>query len=403
MSKFKFHDWRLSLAGLTFGAAALLAACGGGGGDAGSSPLASAASVSYAQGAITGFGSVFVGGVRFDDTSAAVADEDGNAHNRSELKLGMMVQVDAAAVDHAASAALAHRIRFGSEVVGPVGAKDTAASTVVVLGQTVLVTSSTVFDSALAGGLSALTAGAVVEVHGIQDNVNSRIVATRIEPKTGATAYLLRGTIASLDALAKTFTLGGQLISYSGLAAGDVPSNLANGQIMRALLSPTQVGGAWVATRLRAGARVPDGPREAEVEGAITAFSSIASFSVNGLAVTTSSATTFPDGQDGVKLGARVEVSGNVTNGVLVATKVEIQDKRDGGKRPIELHGEVGNINTTDKTFALRGMTVWYGGTGVVYLGGKQADLVNGSKVEVLGVLSADRTRVEAKIIAIAH
>ena len=404
MFDYKLPDWRLSLATLGLGAAALMAACGGGGGDSASmaSTLATPAAVSYSQGAITGFGSVFVGGVRFDDSGAAVLDEDGNAHDRSELKLGMMVQVDAGTVDHAAATALAQRIRFGNEVLGPVGAVDLTASTVIVLGQTVLVTSSTVFDAALAGGLSALTRGSVVEVHGILDNANARIVATRIEPKTGATAYWLRGTIAALDTGLKTFTLGGQLISYASLAPADVPANLANGQIVRVALQTTQQAGAWVATRLRAGARLPDGPRDAHVEGAITVFTSATRFSVNGLAVDATNAT-FPDGKDGIVLGARVEVSGTVTQGVLVATKVEIQDRRDAGRRPIELHGDIGNLDTTAKTFALRGMTVWFGGTGVVYVGGTQADLANGKKVEVLGVLSSDRTRVEAKIVGIAR
>jgi hypothetical protein len=393
-------DWRLALAaGTSFCATALLVACGGGG-DAGTTPTTStpAAAVSYSQGAITGFGSVFVGGVRFDDTSATVSDDDGNASSSSALKLGMMVQVDAGTVDLSASSAVAAAIRWGSEVVGPVGAIDTAASTVQVLGQTVLVTTSTVFDTTLAGGLSALTAGAVVEVHGILDTANSRIVATRIEPKTGATAYKIRGAIAGLDATAKTFTINGQLISYAGLATTAVPAGLANGQIVRVRLQTTQVSGAWVATALRGGLRVPDSNRDAEVEGAITVFTSATDFEISGLKVNAASAT-FPDGQAGVVLGARVEVHGTVTNGVLVATKVEIESRRTPEQRPLELRGNMSNLNTTDKTFALRGMTVWYGGTTLTYVNGTEATLANNARVEIKGVLSTDRTRIEARRI----
>jgi hypothetical protein len=46
-------------------------------------------------------------------------------------------------------------------------------------------------------------------------------------------------------------------------------------------------------------------------------------------------------------------------------------------------------------TFALRGVTVWYGGT-VSYPNGTVADLAIGKKVDVYGVLSTDRTRLEA-------
>jgi hypothetical protein len=399
MSKFKISDWRVALT-TAFSATVLLAACGGGGSDPTPNPVVAAAATSYSQGAITGFGSVFVGGVRYDDTGAAVADDDGGAHNSSALKLGMMVEVDGADANAAAGTARALRIRFGNEVVGPVGAVDTAASTVVVLGQTVLVTTSTVFDSTLSGGLSALTAGAVIEVHGILDTANGQIVATRIEAEDAATAYRLRGVISALDTTAKTFKIGSELVSYAGIDSAAVPTSLADGQVVRVALQTTQVNGAWVATKLRSGLRLPDTARpDAHVEGAITTFTSTSSFVVNGLTVNATNAT-FPDGTTGIVLGARVEVHGTVTDGVLVATKVEVQDRRDHGRRDLELRGELGTLDTTAKTFALRGVTVWYGGT-VAFKDGTEADLANGKRVEVKGVLSTDRTRLEATRIEI--
>ncbi|MBA4175346.1 MAG: hypothetical protein C0505_02085 [Leptothrix sp. (in: Bacteria)] len=380
-------------------AAALLAACGGGGDGAApvatATPAAPTTASTFTLGAITGFGSVIVGGVRFDDSRAAFVDEDDVAFDRNRLRLGMMVALDAGAVNRADASALALRIRLGSEIVGPVGTIDTAAATVQVLGQTVLVNTSTLFDETLAGGLSALRAGQVVEVYGILDPANGRVVATRIEAEDAASAYKLRGQIANLDTTAKTFTLNGQLISYTGLPAATVPPGLTNGQIVRVRLQTTQVNGAWVATALRGGLRLPDRSGEAHLEGMITAFTSTAAFSVNGLPVD-ASAASFPDGTAGVALGAKVEVEGTVTNGVLVATKVEVEEHRPQFQRQLELRGELGNLNTTDKTFALRGVTVWYGGT-VEWRDGVEATLANGRRVEVRGVLSTDRTRLEAR------
>ncbi len=402
MLKTRLSHWRTALAAsVTLAATAVLVACGGGGG-ADTPPVAAppappATATAYSQGAITGFGSVFVGGVRFDDSTAVVADEDGNSRSSSDLKLGMMVEVDSGNVDRAAATALAVRIRWGSEIVGPVGTVDTVASTVRVLGQTVLVTTSTIFDSSLAGGLSALTAGAVIEVHGILDPANGRIVATRIEPRVGALAFKLRGVIAALDTTARTFTINGQLISYVGLPSGNVPPGLTNGQVVRVLLQTTQVNGVWVATALRGGMRLPDARHDARIEGAITGYTSATNFEINGLRVDATTAS-FPDGTAGVVLGARVEVEGAVTNGVLVATKVEIEARRAPEQRVLELRGEMSGLNTTAKTFALRGVTVWYGGT-VEFQGGTEAMLVNGRRVEVKGMLSSDRTRVEARRI----
>jgi hypothetical protein len=151
-----------------------------------------------------------------------------------------------------------------------------------------------------------------------------------------------------------------------------------------------------VATKLRGGLRLPDASA-AHVEGVITAYTSATRFEIGGLPVDASGAT-FPDGSAGVVLGARVEVTGSVVNGVLVATRVEVQDRRDGGHRALELHGSVGSLDTGAKTFALRGVTVWYGGS-VAYRNGTEASIVNGARVQVHGVLSADRTRLQAQRI----
>jgi len=400
MSKPSFAAWRETVASaVAIGATALLVACGGGGGDAAPDAAATtpATATTYTQGVISGFGSVIVGGVRFDDSSATVADDDGNVRSRSDLRLGMMVEIDAGQVNRAAASALARRIRWGSEIVGPVGSVDEASSTVQVLGQTVLVTTSTVFDDSLSGGLAALEPGQVVEVHGILDPANGRVVATRIEAENAAAVYKLRGAIDNLDTTARTFTINGELISYAGLPAAMVPPGLTKGQIVRVLLQTGQVDGVWVATGLRGGLRLPEARREAHVEGVITVFTSVRSFEINGLLVDASQAS-FPDGSAGITLGSRVEVEGTVDNGTLVATKVEVEERRDMGHRQMELHGAMGDLDTAGKTFALRGVTVWYGGQ-VQFRDGSEATLANGRQVEVKGVLGSDRTRLDARRI----
>src|SRR5690242_7106261 len=79
-------------------AAALLSGCGGGG-DAGSAMSSPAAQSSFAAGAISGFGSVIVNGVRFDDSKARISDDVGNAAASSSLRLGMQVEIHGGAVN----------------------------------------------------------------------------------------------------------------------------------------------------------------------------------------------------------------------------------------------------------------------------------------------------------------
>ena len=86
-----------------------------------------------------------------------------------------------------------------------------------------------------------------------------------------------------------------------------------------------------MAVALRPVVRKIEDREDAHLRGAITALTSIAAFEVNGLPVDAASAS-FPDGSAGMVLGTQVEVKGEVVNGVLVATKVEL-DARHAGER----------------------------------------------------------------------
>jgi hypothetical protein len=370
-------------------AAAVVTACGGGG--SGGAPTEQA--TAYAAGPISGFGSVIVNGVRFDDSEASVVDDDDGGHARDALKLGMMVEVDARAMNRGAGTGHALRIRFGSEIVGPVEAVDAAAGTLVVLGQGVDVKDTTVFDDDLEGGLAAVAPGDVLEIHARFDAATGRYTATRVDDEDDAERYKLRGLVSNLDPAAKTFTIGGALINYGGVAAGDLPNNLADGVRVRVRLLTQQVNGQWVATSVRHGVRKVEDRDDAHLRGTITALRSTTDFDVNGLAVNAAGAS-FPDGTEGIVLGAAVEVEGAVVEGVLVASKVELEE-RHGDRHRFELHGLVQALDTAARTFTLRGVTVDYSAV-VEWEDGNEANLANGVRVEVKGVPSADRTRLKA-------
>jgi Domain of unknown function (DUF5666) len=108
---------------------------------------------------------------------------------------------------------------------------------------------------------------------------------------------------------------------------------------------------------------------------------------------------SFPDGATGVVFGAEVEVEGAVVAGVLVATKVELDDEEHAGDRHgFELHGLISALDKDAKTFSLRGVTVSYAGD-VTFKDGTADNLAEGAKVEVKGTPSADRTALVASSI----
>ena len=305
-------------AAATLFAAAVLLACGGGVGVGGTG--------SFASGPISGFASVIVNGVEFDDSAARVEDEDGALSASSALRLGMTTEIDSGPIGGPSSAptAAASRIRFASELAAPATRIDLAARTLVLAGQTVALNAATVFDDRLAAGLASVAVGDVVRVYGSFDVAANGFVATRIEPVPGGLALLrVRAPVRNLDTAARTFTLGPATFSYAGVSAAALPALLANGVFVRVHVSPQPSGGRWAVIDFGASARALPDAEAAHLRGAITSIASITQFSVGGRAVDAAGAS-FPDGSAGIALGAQVDVQGVSAGGVLSATQVRL-------------------------------------------------------------------------------
>lgn len=375
-----------------------LAGCGGGGGVA---SVGGGGTGSFSAGPISGFGSIIVNGIRFDDSTARVLDDDGAAHNRNELKLGMMVRVKGKANSRKAdNTDDADEIIFGSELLGlidSIPSPQTTPATLVVLGQTVQITASTIFEDGLT--LSALDVGDITEVHGFVDPVTNVINATRIESKVLANvkAFKLQGKISSLTAT--TFQIGALTISFTPSVDKPASLILANSLLVRVRLATAPpIAGVRAATRIRAVEEEIEDHDEAEVEGTITAFTSSTKFSVNGLPVDASgSGVVVPAG---LKIGDQVEVEGRVVNGVLVAKSVKQEDD-EKTQREFELHGTVSLSAPTSFTLTSSGgVVVKVTFTGVVRFddGLTATSLSNGLKLEVRGVALPDGTIEAARI-----
>jgi hypothetical protein len=176
-----------------------LAACGGGG-SSNSAPQPAAQSVPVvSSGAITGFGSVFVNGVRFETSSAAFTI-NGKPGTQGDQRVGHVVTVHGHRDDNGNSTA--DRIDFDDLVQGPVDTVDAAAGTLVVMGQTVLIDADTSFDDNIPGSsLAGLNAGDIVEVSGMR-RADGDIQATRIEAKPAGRLFEDTGITSNVDTAA---------------------------------------------------------------------------------------------------------------------------------------------------------------------------------------------------------
>ncbi len=369
-----------------------LAGCGGGVDSGGTG-----ATASFASGPITGFGSVIVNGVRFDDSNASVTDDDGAPRGRDSLRLGMTTDIRGSAITTDAagtSTSNASSIAVGSDILGRVDSIDLPARRLVVLGQTVDVNATTVFDdTSLSGGLAAVALGDVVEVYALFDAATGRYKATRIERKGSVSAFRLRGIVRNFSPLTKAFNIGSERISYAGLTSPTLVAPV-DGGLLRVRLETVRVGGVWVVAGLAEGAPKPRDQDDVRLEGVIGTFTSTTRFSVNGVAVDASRITP----PAGLAAGVRVEVEGTASGAVLVASKVKVKSPDEEENQEFEVRGLITSVDAANLRFVLRGVTVGYSiaAPATDFRNGTLANLAPGVDVEARGMLSSDGARLQA-------
>jgi hypothetical protein len=361
----------LSWLGAITSASLLLIACGGDGGI--TAGVGSGGTGSAVSGPVTGFGSVFVNGVRFDDSAASVSIDDAPGV-RDSLRLGMMVEIDSSS-DLSLATGIANSITSFSYAKGPISGK--TVDTLTVLGLTITVTPGTAFEGV--SGLAALRAGDVVEVHGIPDGLDG-LKATYIKKQDSNDKDVrLVGLVKDWRSTDRTFTLYGTRIQYpSGM---QLPNGMDNNVVVRVkgVSQPASVPLAIDASNIRAvtTSSVSKEGWHVEVYGIVTELDS-SNFKIDGLKIDASSAQLE---QVTLANGARVEAEGTIVNGILRASKVKSEDDSRGVE--VELHGSISDVDPDAKTFLLRNVLVtWNTNTAFDQPFGAD-DLKDGANVEV--------------------
>jgi hypothetical protein len=343
-------------------AAVFTAGCGGGGGG-GTSATGAAAGIT--RGTITGFGSVIVNGVRYRTSGSTEFDVDDGPGGQDDLAVGQQVTVRWTSSDDGRTFD-ATIVEYDDTLEGPIAPNsiDPVAGTFVVLGQLVQVGAATSFDDSVPGrSLAGLAAGDRVEVSGLVD-ANGIVQATRIElddddDDDNDDEFEVRGIIAGLDPVGRTFVINGLTVDYSGVAGAP---NLADGEFVEVEGSAFD-GTTLLATKVEREDADDDDEGEVEIEGFVTAFASAADFEVNGRRVTTTAGTRFEDGTVAdLAINARVEVEGSVDgSGVLVAGTVEfrsdVDDDDDDGPGRAEVEDLITAIPAAD-TIVAGGVTI---------------------------------------------
>jgi hypothetical protein len=356
-----------------------LSACGGGGGQqAGLPGTGGTGSPLFAQGSISGFGSVIVNGIRFDDMQARVL-VDGLVATSADLRLGMVAEVQG---ERGADLTLgtASRIEVWTIAQGAVVRPD--ANGFGVAGMTIQTTGNTVFDGISAA--SQLVSGQTVAVWGLQVGADgTRWSATRVAVLPGAVQVVSSGMVS---------TSGTQRLMNGLVLTGSMAKDLSAGALVRVqgVLAADGNSIAVISVKsLSAGALVT-GQGDVEIEAYVTAIASTSRFTMGNIEVDASSAIYTPSGTI-ITVGARVQIQGTWAAAVLKATKVGVEDAQELSLA--EISGTVTTF-TSAANFVLRGQRC--DASNAAFSRGKATDLRAGVKVKVKGTKAGDVLRVSS-------
>jgi len=328
-----------------------LSACGGGGG--GGSDDANADTTS-SRGLITGFGSVYVNGVKYEtDDAEFEVDDDANS-SEDDLRVGMVVTVNGE-IDDNGTTGHASSIWYDNELKGPISAitpdADPTVKTLTVLGQQVLVNANTTFDDDHGFSFASMVVGDVVEVSGFQ--TANGLTATHIEKQDDDDEIEIVGSIENLTDT--SFTIKGFNISYDGNTEVDEDVSLANGLYVEVEGVLDGLGTTLLAEEIE----VEDDDEgedmdEFEIQGIVSNYDPVAkTFNLGAIKVDASNAELEPSSLDlGSDPAPEVEVEGYWLDGVLIADEIEQKGRK------IKIQAPLSAVGTDTVTFNFNGQDV---------------------------------------------
>jgi hypothetical protein len=316
-----------------------------------------------ASGPITGFGSVFVSEYEYDTTTTTMT-VDGKSGSQSDLKKGMVVLVNATLTHNYGTGEppqrTANTLSYEDTVEGIVQSVAPDGSSLVVLGQTVAITTRTIIDATIPGQniLSLVPGRDLVEVSGFVTG-DGVIGGTLIDLKTGIPDYEVKGFIKNHEAARSTFEIGSLTVDYRNADLRDMPShtnNSWNGLVVDVRGSQVSSGGSgsyslrMTATKVKPEGLGTEDSEGAEIRGFVTQVVLPGDFYLGNVHVQTRAGTTFEGGTlNDILVGAHLEVHGSLVGGILNATKVEFEGET-------ELQANVATINSSDNTLTLTGL-----------------------------------------------
>jgi hypothetical protein len=333
----------------------LVAGCGGGGSD---NNTTSSRSVTT-SGIVTGFGSMYVNGVKFETDDASFDIDDDSSASQDDMRVGMHCTIQGT-INADGKTGTATYVSYDNELEGPVSAiddTDPANIILTILGLEVTLTPDTTYDDD--HGLvdaSSIQVGDILEVSGY--TTDTGVVATHVEKQDpGKSEFEIKGEIANLDTASGQFTVRGLTIMFdSTTILDDIPGNtLSDGLFVEVKGSYDAVNDVLTATKIEAEDDGHDDDMDDyEVEGIISNYDDTTqTFEVQGHEIDASNSPTLIPSSLTLADGMKVEVEGELVNDILVADKIKIKGRK------IKVQAAISSVDMSAETvsFSLFGGT----------------------------------------------
>jgi len=298
--------------------------------------------IEVSHGTIGRLGSIWVNHVKFSTVGATILI-DGQVAAESDLRVGMVVRVDGSI-----SGATASKVSVAPPLSGRVE-QVIDANRMVVMGQTVRIDNLTRFENSVVP-----VVGDFVEVHGLP--VWGDVVAAGfIEKKATlpSPSFATMGFVKSHDVVGQTFVVGTTKVIYAGATISDLPAGLWNGILVG--VKGNACSGNPICDTLTASKVEPSGLIGSDIAD-VAAEGFVGSLSGNGFVVgaqrvVITASTQFVGGEPGdIELGSKLQVEGEITSGVLTASKVSLLNN-------IRLEADLAGVDPTGATLTLAGLS----------------------------------------------
>lgn len=381
----------------------LLTACGGGGGVVdsktgfgGSGDPGPTSDALTASGPLSTVGVAAIGTTPLDDRAAAIFINTQSGQAFGALKLGMVAEVTGTIPANSTSttSATATNILVESAVLGLVTAIDLNNQRLSVVSMNVQIEQNTIFEGFSA--LANLNIGSRVEVYGVATADAKTILATRLimlPTNTGAPSEIF-GTATNVSAF--QFTVNGLTVPLSALTSVITPTGVVQGlgsivENARVRVLGSYVPGGTIITpaQVVTGINISRNDNAILVlDGVVQSVAANGRFRLNDTDVETTAANAA-----GLTAGARVQVKGRKTAGVLVAT--DFRRITAGERVQMVVQGDIANF-TSPGSFTVRGETI--NASNATYVGGTVANMVNGRAARIK--VQANAGRLEASEVS---